>query len=653
MTLNKSRSRTKKIFFSKKNKVATIILSGAAFVGAHFWHEYHKDISIQQAKHVQHSIAATVSDIAVNIKPIVLPNESDLIALQVAYYRQDKSQLSQLLPNYQKTALYPYLYIRTISQKQISEGIINNQIIDFFENYNELAVVQKLLAQYMASWAIHKNWQDYNRFKANVNIKLLKESSDIQCSEVLDRQAHNQAQSTNTLMLAKSIKKISIVCGYALANIIQDQSENQRLIGQKIAELTINGRKDDINKIEKYFISRLNIKNHALMSPFFDALIRLKNDQLSMSELKNLHLNQGLNDLLYVVEIMHNTQSLKSSDLSDLSSERIKQASESVFLMEGLGRSAILKQDWQALLRVIKVMPKSLQDKNIWLYWKAYALQKTLQPILALDIWEKLSQDYDFYAEMARDQLELTDVKYQKNDFNHGLKFEYDADQLTKSHALQVILLLHTYGFWVEASQEFNALLIDATPEQYASAAHLAQNLGIIERQINYAEKGKINDPALRYPIPYQSQVSAAAQEQGVDSSLIYAIMRQESRFERFAYSSVGAIGLMQIMPKTAQMLADKQNGSTSINTATLMMPSLNIQLGTRYLKQLQSMGYNVAEVAAAYNAGPSRVKRWNSLNHGKPLVEWIELIPFEETRSYVKNVYANQSAYERFVVVD
>ena len=95
-------------------------------------------------------------------------------------------------------------------------------------------------------------------------------------------------------------------------------------------------------------------------------------------------------------------------------------------------------------------------------------------------------------------------------------------------------------------------------------------------------------------------------------------------------------------------MVAAKTHTSLKIDTASLMNAELNISLGARYLKDLRLMGYTDAEVAAGYNAGPSRVDRWKSLNRNKPLAEWVELIPFDETRQYVKNVYSNQHAYTR-----
>ena len=146
----------------------------------------------------------------------------------------------------------------------------------------------------------------------------------------------------------------------------------------------------------------------------------------------------------------------------------------------------------------------------------------------------------------------------------------------------------------------------------------------------------------VNYPLAYQEEVAKNAAATAVPESLIYAIMRTESNYSPGALSPVGAIGLMQIMPATAEAMSKG-------DSARLTRPECNIRLGARYLKdQLATYGRNIPLTAAAYNAGPGNVKRWQKNLASLPQDEFIESIPFRETREYVKKVVSTMELYQR-----
>jgi soluble lytic murein transglycosylase len=149
---------------------------------------------------------------------------------------------------------------------------------------------------------------------------------------------------------------------------------------------------------------------------------------------------------------------------------------------------------------------------------------------------------------------------------------------------------------------------------------------------------------AQRFPMPYRKEVVAQAREIGLDPAYIYGLIRQESRFIMDARSSVGASGLMQIMPATARWTAKKIG--LEYRPEMIAEREVNLRLGTTYLKLvLDDFGGSQALAAAAYNAGPGRPRRWRD----GPLMEpaaWAENIPFSETRDYVKKVLSNTVYY-------
>ncbi len=146
------------------------------------------------------------------------------------------------------------------------------------------------------------------------------------------------------------------------------------------------------------------------------------------------------------------------------------------------------------------------------------------------------------------------------------------------------------------------------------------------------------------YPRPYQALVDAAATEQRVDPSLLYAIMRQESRFEPSVTSAAGARGLAQVLPTTGESVA-RLLGMSNFDAADLFKPSVNIPIGAAFLaQQLKRFDGEVWAAVAAYNAGPNAVPRWQNAS-SDPDAQ-IEAVDYPETRTYLQRVLGNWAMY-------
>jgi soluble lytic murein transglycosylase len=185
-----------------------------------------------------------------------------------------------------------------------------------------------------------------------------------------------------------------------------------------------------------------------------------------------------------------------------------------------------------------------------------------------------------------------------------------------------------------------------ALAEAYAERGDLfsAVRLG---REIQRSE-GAYNLRLLRilYPFPYQDEIVRQARSRGLDPFLVAGLIRQESLFDAAIVSGAGAVGLMQIMPATGRMLAS-QEGLGPFDVEGLNSPTVNLQLGTRYLADLLvRYGGNLTETLAAYNAGPSRIVRWRRLPESSNDELFAERIPFTETRDYVRTVQHNARLY-------
>jgi soluble lytic murein transglycosylase-like protein len=152
------------------------------------------------------------------------------------------------------------------------------------------------------------------------------------------------------------------------------------------------------------------------------------------------------------------------------------------------------------------------------------------------------------------------------------------------------------------------------------------------------------------YPLKYGKEIEHRAKERGLDPNLVRALILQESYYDPTARSRVGATGLMQLMPPTAKEHAARLRIPFAVSR--LENPDVNVRLGTFHLKMLIDMFRgNTYLAVASYNAGQGNVLKWRRAAPGKPLDEFLESIPFSETRNYVKRVTMLRSSYERLTL--
>lgn len=150
-----------------------------------------------------------------------------------------------------------------------------------------------------------------------------------------------------------------------------------------------------------------------------------------------------------------------------------------------------------------------------------------------------------------------------------------------------------------------------------------------------------------RLSIEYEAQVKKYSQEYGLDEYFVYAIICAESSFRADAQSSVGAKGLMQMMPETAKWLKEKYK--MDIDENDLFDPDTNIRLGCQYIKYLNGRFDNdITLVLAAYNGGEGNVRKWLKSSIYSPDGKTLTNIPYKETANYVKKVSTYYDLYKK-----
>lgn len=304
---------------------------------------------------------------------------------------------------------------------------------------------------------------------------------------------------------------------------------------------------------------------------------------------------------------------------------------------------------WQQVLQAINAMSPAEQRDLAWVYWKARGL-KALAPssqdsegmlALAQDMLWGISGPLSFYAKLAAEEVGDPIVLPPRPAPPSAQEVAAAEQHPGLTRALQLIAL----GLRSEGVREWNYSLRGMGDRELLAAAQRACEREVWDRCINTSDRTKVEiDLEQRFPTPFRREVQARAKEIGLDPAYVYGLIRQESRFVMDARSSVGASGLMQIMPATARWTARKIGMDFTADQITDR--DTNLRLGTSYLKLvLDDFEGSQAMAAAAYNAGPNRPRRWRE----GPVLEpaaWAENIPFNETRDYVKKVLSNAAIY-------
>ncbi|MDO6543260.1 murein transglycosylase [Photobacterium sanguinicancri] len=328
---------------------------------------------------------------------------------------------------------------------------------------------------------------------------------------------------------------------------------------------------------------------------------------------------------------------LMTTDNADLITWRDKVIAKStkVSLIERRIRNAMREADWPAVEVWVQRLPAKAKETTRWTFWQAYLLARDGKQAQANKMYESLLGLRDFYSVAAATILKKP-IEYPISKSKLVVK-DTDGDRETLNRIKELVAVDKLYA----ARSEWAYLLRGKKPDQalklatYAAANrwhHLAVQATIAGRLWSYHE--------LRFPLAHKWWFDFFSKERDLPTTTMMALARQESAWNTEAQSPVGARGLMQLMPATAKETAKKLERNYK-GKDSLFDPGVNIRLGSGYLKMmLDRHDNNRVYSFAAYNAGPSRVNRWQKQTDGQlDVFTFIEAIPFNETRGYVQNV--------------
>lgn len=311
---------------------------------------------------------------------------------------------------------------------------------------------------------------------------------------------------------------------------------------------------------------------------------------------------------------------------------------------EWRARVALARMNWPAVLAAIEAMPPALQQDGEWQYFRARALAATGDAAQARQQFETLAGQPTYFGFLSADQLRQPYALC-------PLTLDDDVQseqQLLTQPGLQRAFELFAVDLPRLARREWTQALQGATAMTMRLASDLANRRGWYDRAVftlNHGEAMRLYD--LRFPLASQDGLVPQAEQAGISPAWAYAILRAESAWMSDARSGADALGLMQLLPSTAALVA-KRNGLNWAGAASLYDPTVNIALGTRYLAQMaQRFNGSTWLASAAYNAGPNRVDRWLAARSALAPDLFVATMPYKETREYVARVMAFSVIYD------
>lgn len=307
--------------------------------------------------------------------------------------------------------------------------------------------------------------------------------------------------------------------------------------------------------------------------------------------------------------------------------------------------SAISDKDWEGALAWLNNLKSNDRNSERWHYWRARALEEMGRLDEARSLYLQITDNRSYYSFLAADRI---GDRYQ---LTHRPINAPAAELIELQHIPAVARAGELYQLKrvVDARREWHFAIQRMDKKQLLLAAQLANKWGWHDRSIiTLALAQHWDDLELRFPLAHKKFIEKQATREKINPAWAFAVIRQESAFTQDARSSAGALGLMQLMPGTARQVARSLRIKRP-KRRDLLKSNINIKLGVRYLRKLQQrFNGNSILATASYNAGPWRVKSWLPKEEAQSADLWIENVPFNETRKYLKRVLTYTIIYEQ-----
>jgi peptidoglycan lytic transglycosylase len=606
------------------------------------------------------SLLTTTSVFAKSIEQ----QRNDYIAAKKALDTKQYKTFGQIANTLKDYPLYPYLRYNYLLKRLWK--VDDAEMIDFFKRYDDLPVSSYLRKSWLKLLIKRGHWQTFldnyipqsdltlqcyqlqARIKTNNHVFLLEDTRSIwltgkslpsQCDPAFDL-LYKSDLMTNELVWERvrlSMQNNQI----SLTNFLSDRLNPQsKALAKKWIQIHNNPYKYlDNPKLED------NVNNREILA---HGILRLARQDIAkavkrLEELKNSY--AFIPGEIAEVERTLAIRAAKSK--SKLASQLLDQidnyhVNDEVFHYRL--RTALANLDWPLLKKWTTGQAPDTDLDLRWRYWHARALEETGERDKAIEVFTEIAKERDYYAFLAADKI---NAPYHMNHYPLPENQEEFA-RIESIPAIKRAYEFYKLGESYPARREWYHAESQLTTYQMQMAAALVTKWGWHDRAIFAMTRANAYDNlVLRFPILFEDLFDKYAKKRNIDRSWIYGLARAESAFIEDVKSPAGALGLMQVMPKTGAQTA-KMIGLKNFKTYKLTQAETNIPIGTAYMKQmLDKFDGNMVLATAAYNAGPHRVTKWLPKKGCIQPDVWIEQIPFNETRKYVRRVLYFANIYD------
>lgn len=591
----------------------------------------------------------------------VASDDDTFLALRDAARRSDSKKIEELAARLDNYVIPSYVDYYRLKSRMRKAGAAVPEIQAYLERYDGSAIADRLRNDWLLELGRVRDWnqfdQQYSRFA-------LDDDTQIKCYALMSRASKAQAVAEDARALLVAPKDYGEACVALIATLaangqfgpddlwaqIRLAAEfNNSAVAQQIAVLMdtpVARLVDQAMNKPVLTLARGIGQGRAAYESYFIALGRVAKTSSEQAAHALVANADGLTPqgqaLAWAQIALQSAQKLEPEAIDYWS--RAEGAPLSLDGHQWRVRSALRAGDWKMVQTAVQAMPAALRNDVTWVYWSARANRVAGRTEQAQQQFLSIAAQTNFYGQLALEELgqkitvpaggvEITPAELAPVAANQGLR-----------RALKFFDM----GLRFEGVREWNWELRKMNERQHLAVAEFARQNNVLDRMVNTSDRTRTEvDFTQRFPSPFRDTMRVTTQSLGMDMAWVYGLIRQESRFIMNARSHVGASGLMQLMPATAQWVA-KKIGMADFAQHQVNDIDTNILLGTNYLSMvLSDLDGSQAMATAAYNAGPGRPRSWRSTLPGA--VEgaiFAETIPFSETRGYVKNVLSNATYY-------
>lgn len=584
------------------------------------------------------------------------------LALRTAGLGNDTATANRLaaqLTDYKIPSYVDYYRIRPLLQ-QVDNA--EPEVRAFLNRYAGTAIADRMRNDWLLALGRAGRWTIFDE-----QFPLFKLQDDVQlkCYDLMSRALKGQQVAREAREVLVRPRSYGAGCTDLIDLLVEKKQFNNDDVQMQLQQMSEIGSRDPLLRVADNLpvlnrskiiqamdkpvtlLANVNVKNFGEYQAFLIALGQLSRNDIPKA-VKALDKESGKLNKKEREQAWAQIAFIAARQLDPNAHDYWKKAGSAKLSSEGYEwrvRAALRATDWPSVRTYIEEMPADLKKDDTWVYWLGRANSQAGNIEKARESYQSIAAQKGFYGQLAQEELgEKITVPAAQDAPSEEL-----IQKMEKNPGFQTAIQFYDMDLFFETMREWNWEVRKLkTDRELMAAAEFARRHNMLDRMVSTSIRTQnAVDFTQRFPAPHLPTMYANTNPIGLEVAWVYGLIRQESRFMKNAQSSVGASGLMQIMPGTAKYVANKI-GLKDFKLSDVNSIDTNLLLGTRYLNMmLGSMNDSQVLATAAYNAGPSRLKIWwNRVENPMDAAIFAETIPFSETRGYVKNVLSNATYY-------